>query len=184
MGNNRKPNGASNRTAGGNLKYHQGFFKPKNPDKYMSDITKIIYRSRWELCFMNYCDMEPSIKRWSSEYNTIVYQDENNKHHRYYPDFYIEIIDPKDPMRCDKVVIEIKPFKEVKPDFVKLDGTIIPPELYLKKMTPKAYESYEYQLKTYMKNLQKWTKAKYWCEKNGMMFKIITENYLTEKKIM
>ena len=128
-----------------------------------------------------YADFNIAIQKWSSEFITIPYQDGEGKFHRYYPDIYIEKVNVKDPDILDKWVIEIKPYKEVNPGFINENGTIEPPERYIKKFTPTALESYEYQLKTYQKNLYKWTKAKYWCENNGMTFKIVTEKYL--KKI-
>ncbi|MCK9477620.1 MAG: head completion protein [Candidatus Muirbacterium halophilum] len=170
MGNNRPPK--SPRGRNNRKKYHQGFYNIINLDKYIGDPKKCIYRSKWELHFMAWCDKNTSIKRWGSEHITIPYQDEKGKFHRYYPDFYIEIIDRHDPEKLERVVIEIKPAKETQKP--------VPP----KKITAKSLETYEYQLKTYQKNLYKWTKAKYWCDKHKMKFNIITENYLTEKKIM
>ena len=170
MGNNRAPKSPVGRN--GKKKYHQGFYTIQNVGKYIGDPSKCIYRSKWELHFMAFCDANPLISRWSSEFITIPYQDEKGKYHRYYPDFYIERIDKKDPMRFDKVVIEIKPFKETQ--------TPVKPS----KITSKTLESYEYQLKTYQKNLYKWTRAINWCEKQQMKFVIIHEGHLTEKKIM
>ena len=43
-------------------KVKQGYFTPQNPDKYKGDITKIIYRSSWELKFLVYCDNTMSIQ--------------------------------------------------------------------------------------------------------------------------
>jgi len=172
MGNNRKPNQSSNRNAKGNLRYHQGYYEVINLNKYIGNPAKVIYRSKWELHFMKFCDNNTSIVRWSSEFITIPYQDEKGHYHRYYPDFYAEIIDKQDPMRFDKVVIEIKPYKETQQPTM--------PE----KITPKALESLEYQLKTYQKNLMKWTRAINWCEKNGMKFVIIHEGHLKQKNIM
>ena len=179
MGNTRNPKSPKKRN--GKKFYHQGFYKIINEEKYMGDTKKCIYRSSWELKFMMFLDHEKDIVRWGSETITIPYQDGEGKFHRYYPDIYIEKVNVKDPDILDKWVIEIKPYKEVNPGFINENGTIEPPERYIKKFTPTALESYEYQLKTYQKNLYKWTKAKYWCENNGMTFKIVTEKYL--KKI-
>lgn len=170
MGNNRAPK--SQRGRNGKKRYHNGYYTIVNVDKYIGDPTKCIYRSKWELHFMAWCDKNTSIKRWSSEHITIPYQDATGKYHRYYPDFYIERIDKQDPDRFDRVVIEIKPLKDTKQP--------VKP----KKMTTKAWESFEYQLRMYQKNLQKWTRAKYWCDKHQMKFVIIHEGHLTEKNIM
>ncbi len=172
MGNNRPPNNKMNKKNNGKKRWHQGFYTVKNVDKYIGDPTKCVFRSKWEFHFMVWCDFNPSIKRWSCEYITIPYQDEKGKFHRYFPDFYIEIIDKNDPMKFEKIVAEIKPLKETQ--------TPITPS----KSSLKVWESYEYQLKTYQKNLYKWTKAKYWCEKNGLKFIILTEVHLKQNNIM
>jgi len=170
MGNNRAPISPVGRN--GKKKYYSGFYQVKNTDKYIGDISKVIYRSKWELHFMTFCDNNTNIKRWSSEFITIPYQDEKGKYHRYYPDFYIERIDKNNPERLDRIVIEIKPFKETQ---IPVTPT---------KITAKILESYEYQLKTYQKNLYKWTRAINWCEKQQMKFVIIHEGHLKQKNIM
>jgi hypothetical protein len=38
-------------------------------------------------------------------------------------------------------------------------------------------------LKTYQKNIIKWEAALKYCEKRGMVFKVITEKYFDDKKI-
>lgn len=164
--------------------YHQGFFKPTNVLKYIGDPTKIVYRSKWELHFMIYCDQKDIIAKWSCEHIAIPYQDKNGKIHRYYPDFYIERIDPNDPDNYIRAIVEIKPGNEIQPDFVNPDGSIKPPEIYLKKITAKSLESYEYKLKTYQKNLYKWTKAKIWCEQRHLNFHLMNETYMKQKGIM
>ena len=40
--------------------------------------------------------MNENIIKWGCEVITIPYQDEKGTFHRYYPDFYIEMIDKKD----------------------------------------------------------------------------------------
>ena len=37
-------------------KYHQGTYKVKDPNKYVGDPNNIVFRSSWELKFMNWCD--------------------------------------------------------------------------------------------------------------------------------
>ena len=44
-------------------KYHQGFFKPNHPEKYMGDITHIVYRSGLELSFMTFLDQNRVFSR-------------------------------------------------------------------------------------------------------------------------
>ena len=42
-------------------KYHQGRFNPRNPEKYKGDVRNIIYRSSWELKFLQWCDRNDKI---------------------------------------------------------------------------------------------------------------------------
>lgn len=181
-------------------RYHQGFYKLINPDKYMGHPGAIIYRSSWELRFMQFCDTTDTIKRWHSEWEYIPYQDAKGHYHRYYPDFYIEVVDPKDPMVLNRYLVEIKPENEIHPDFVEIDPEtgrtvrIIPANEYLamkakkakkpKPITSKAYESYLYALNQYQKNLYKWTRAKNYCRDKGYEFKLINQNKLQQRGIL
>lgn len=182
MGNFHPP--SSPRKKSGKKFYHDGFYKCQNPLKYIGDVTKIVFRSKWEWYFMVYCDQTDIIVKWSCEHIVIPYQDAQGHIHRYYPDIYIEKINPQNPNDYVRAIIEIKPRAEIMPDFVNADGSILHPNIYLKKVTAKAMESYEYKLRTFQKNLQKWTKAKDWCQKHQMQFFLIDEYYLKEKKIM
>jgi hypothetical protein len=45
------------------LKFAQGPYTPKNPDKYIG--SKIPYcRSSWETAFCMFCDNNPAIESW------------------------------------------------------------------------------------------------------------------------
>ncbi len=172
------------RKRNGKKRYHQGFYTVKNTLKYTGDLSNVRYLSLWELKFFIYCDNNPAIQKWSSEFIKIPYQTEKGKWHNYFPDIYIEKVNSRDPDILDRWVLEIKPYNEVHPKFVHPNGTIIPPEHYLKKRTSTALESYEYQLKTYQKNLYKWTKAKSWCKMNGLIFMIVDEKYMKKMGIL
>lgn len=156
----------------GKKKYHKGPYHIQNPEKYIGDPTQCIYESSWEMKFMVYLDLNTSISRWGSEIIVIPYQDEKGKYHRYHTDFYYEKIDESNPEEHKRVVVEIKPDKETRQPN--------PP----KDFTPKKLESFEYQLKTYQKNLYKWTRSIEWCKKNKMEFIIITEKHLKKYGIM
>jgi hypothetical protein len=133
--------------------YHQGTFTPKNPEKYIGK-GQITYRSSWEHKFMTYCDTNPNILHWNSEGIAIPYfLEEDNKLHKYYPDFLIETID------CKKIMVEIKPKKE----------TLEP------KKPTKPTKPYIEALKIYHKNLAKWNAASEWCKDKEIEFKILTE---------
>jgi len=170
MGNNRKPSGGYKKN--GKKRYHQGIYQVFNKDKYMGQVESCIYRSGWELKMFMFLDRNDKILRWASENITIPYQDEKGKYHRYYPDLYYEIMIDGDPHKFERIVAEIKPYKE----------TQYPKQPV--KLTAKSLETYEYQLKTYQRNLYKWTKAIDWCTKNHMKFIIIHEGHLKENKIL
>ena len=154
-----------------NKKYKQGFYKLINPDKYIGDPNNVKYRSSWEYYFCRYLDLNDSIKKWACEQPIITYKDLQNKVHRYYPDFFYEqITGDNDYMR--KVVVEIKPQIE-----------LFPPQKP-KKETAKSLESYEYAIRTHIKNKLKWSASEEFCKKRKMDFVIITENQLKKAGII
>ena len=72
--------------------FHKRRYVPKNPQKYSGDSNNIIMRSSWETKFAMWCDMNPSIIRWSSEETIIPYIcPTDNKMHRYFIDFKIRV---------------------------------------------------------------------------------------------
>lgn len=162
IGNNRK-------------KYKQGNYFIQNPKKYIGSLP-IVYRSSWEFAFCKFCDLNDNVKKWSVEGLEIPYQITNDKGqletHRYYPDFYVETINPNDKETYNRLVIEIKPKNE----------TETPKQP--KRQTLKMLENYEYSLRTFKKNLHKWAYTKEWCEKRNLTFKIITEEWLKEKGLI
>ena len=172
---NPSPLGSRRNRKTGKPKYKQGYFIPQNPKKYVGQ-TPIAYRSSWEQVFCNWCDLNEKVSKWSTESIVIQYQmselDGSIKNHRYIPDFYVELISPNDPEKHDRMVIELKPFKDTKPPE--------PP----KRETTKMYENYAYSMKTYKTNLYKWAYAKDWCERRHMKFVIITENDLINRGIL
>ena len=53
-------------------KYRQGKYRPQNPKKYGGDPTNIVYRSSYELKFMQYCDLTENVNSFIKE---LVHQD-------------------------------------------------------------------------------------------------------------
>jgi hypothetical protein len=143
------------------MKTYKGYFKPKNCNKYKGDPTNIIYRSRWELVFMQYCDKHPDIIKWSSEEIIVPYKSPiDGRYHRYYPDFYLKKRNRQG--KIEEVVVEIKPnaqTKEPKPQ---------------KKLT-KRYLS---EVQTWGINKSKWVAADKYCNERGWQFQIMTEKEL------
>lgn len=142
-------------------KTYKGIFKPKNPIKYRGDSSNIIYRSRWELVFMSYCDKHPDIIQWASEELIIPYRSPiDGKVHRYFPDFWIKKINRQG--KKDTVVIEIKPLNQTKEPIPQ------------KRITKK----YLYEVRTWGVNKAKWVAADKYCKDRGWQFMIMTEKEL------
>ena len=142
-------------------KYHQGKFNPRNPEKYKGDVRNIIYRSSWELKFLQWCDRNDNILEYGSEEFFIPYFDPTTgKIRRYFPDAYVKVKDSSGSIK--KYIIEIKPLRQTKPP--------VPGNKKKKTLITEAL--------TYEKNCAKWKAAKEWCEDRMMEFKIITEREL------
>lgn len=143
-------------------KYYQGKFKPKYPEKYLGDVSNIVYRSMWECRLMFYFDSHPDIIKWASEEITIPYVSPiDNKIHRYFPDFYIKkkTVDDK----FEHVLIEVKPeHQRQKPE----------------KTKNKKRKTFINEALTYATNLRKWEAAERFCEERGWKFQILSEKDL------
>jgi hypothetical protein len=167
---------SKNKAKVGNKRYLQGTYVLQNTEKYLGDPSKIFYRSSWELAFCRFCDMNDKIRKWSSEQIEIPYHISNGigqtEIHRYYPDFYMEMVRDGDKEFYDRVIVEIKPKRSTYPPN--------PP----KKKTLKMLENYEYSLKTYKKDIHKWAYAKEWCKKRNLKFIIITEDDLKKRGLI
>ena len=140
---------------------YKGKFRPKNHKKYKGDFREVIYRSSWELKFMQYCDTNKSIVKWSSEEIVIPYRSTfDNRIHRYFPDFYVKYKDVRGNFQ--EKVIEIKPAKQVK-------------EPKMQKRRTKKYVS---EVFTYATNQAKWQAAEDFCKDRKWKFQILTEKEL------
>jgi hypothetical protein len=129
-------------------------YRPVNPEKYIGDPCGIIYRSSWEKKFLRWLDASPAVKRWASEELAIPYASPvDGKIHKYYPDFYIEMVDNG---QVKKFIAEIKPAAQC-------------------AVTPGM--SARSQLEVAV-NHAKWAAAKLAAEANGAEFKVLTEKVL------
>lgn len=149
-------------------KYHQGRYKPRNPEKYIGDPSNIIYRSGWELKLMSKLDKHPHVVKWGSEELVIPYRSPiDGRIHRYFTDFYVERIN-KETGKKDVLVIEVKPKKET-----------VPPDVS-KKLTKKGQmrKAYLTEVKKWGVNSAKWKAARAYCAERGWTFAIFTEKEL------
>lgn len=134
------------------LKFSQGVYKIKNPDKYMGSKNPI-FRSSWEHTFMSFCDNNPSIQQWASECVKIPYRDPlTGKNTVYVPDFLITYVDKN--MKKHVELVEIKPANQM-----------------LKEKVGKN----PYNQAQYVKNIAKWQAAQSWCKNQGINFRVISE---------
>lgn len=121
--------------------------------------------------FCQYLDNHKDILKWRCEDPVITYTDLRGKIHRYYPDFMYEM-KTNDDIGLKKVIVEIKPKKE-----------LYPPSRP-KKETAKSLESYEYAVRSHIKNKLKWSAAEEYARKRGMQFIIITEDHLKKAGLL
>ena len=142
-------------------KTYKGKFRPKNPGKYRGDVANIVYRSLWELRFMKWCDINPSVQEWGSEIVIVPYVSPiDRKVHRYFVDFYMKVKNKTgDPQ---KYLIEIKPERFTKP-----------PEIPKKKTKRFIDEVFQYGV-----NEAKWKAAFEFCIDRNMKFLVLTEKDL------
>ena len=141
---------------------YSGKFRPSNYLKYKGDPSNIVYRSLWELKFMNYCDKNDNILEWGSEELWIPYvSPKDNRVHRYFPDFYIKYRNRQGNIQ--KSLIEIKPLKQTKK-----------PNMSPKRKT----KTWMNEVVTYGVNQAKWRAAEEFCEDRLWDFKILTEKEL------
>jgi hypothetical protein len=139
-----------------NKQLHQGKFIPKFPNKYKGDVGNVIYRSGYEVKFMNWCDMNDDVREWSSEEVVIPYRSPlDSRVHRYYVDFLVRI-------REQTYLIEVKPERFTK-------------EPAIPKRKTKRFLN---EVAQYAVNQAKWKSAREFCADRKWEFKIITEKEL------
>lgn len=135
------------------LKYSQGVYKLKNPQKYIGSKTPV-YRSSWEFTFMSFCDNNPAIHEWASECVKIPYRDPlTGKASIYIPDFLVKYVDKNTKQHVE--LIEIKPMRQTMREHVGKNP---------------------YNQAQYVKNIAKWEAAGSWCRNRGIRFRVVNEN--------
>ena len=142
----------------------QGYFKPKNPKKYVGP-EPIIFRSSWERKFMMWCDNNSKVIMWSSEPVSVPYWSKLHKKKRtYYPDFYIKV--EKNDGEIDHILVEIKPEAQIKKPK--------PPT----KNSKKALKNYKFLAEQYVINRDKYIAAQEFANDRGWRFVVMTEKSL------
>lgn len=135
-------------------KYAQGKYTVRNPEKYIGT-KQPTYRSSWEMSFMLFCDNNPSVLQWASESIQIPYRNPlTGKNTIYVPDFFIYYQDANGKNHGE--LIEIKPSKET-------------------SMT-EAKSSRDKAMA--IVNAAKWQAAQAFCSRQGLKFRVVTEQQL------
>lgn len=127
----------------------------------MGDPSNIIMRSSWETRFAIWCDTNSAILKWNSEETVVPYIcPTDNRRHRYFIDFRIQLKDKSGVLKT--YLVEIKPSSQTKP-----------PEVPSRKTRRFLIEA-----ATYMKNEAKWKAATQYAKDRGWEFVILTEHHL------
>lgn len=132
-------------------RFKQGYINPASCKKLFDSCRNqpIIYRSSWEKRFIVWCESCKKVKHWGSECTCIHYYNPvDQKSHRYFPDFVVEMEDGT------TLIVEIKPHNQT-----------IPPDA-----------DNSWAMRTYATNAAKWSTIKSLCEEKGYKFCILTEN--------
>jgi len=133
-------------------RWAQGNYVIINREKYAGNGTPR-YRSGWELSFMKFCDTNDHVLQWASESIAIPYRHPiTGKVAQYIPDFLITYRNRDNTMRAE--LIEIKPKSQ----------SVIESKMNSRDRAVVAI------------NYAKWDAATKWARKNGLSFRVITEN--------
>ena len=133
-------------------KFAQGPYTIKNIAKYVGKNTPR-YRSGWEFAFMTFCDNNDHILQWASESITIPYRNPiTGKQTIYVPDFLIQYRNKNNQVITE--LIEIKPKKQ----------SVIESKTSQRDRAAVAV------------NYAKWDAAMKWCKRNGLTFRVVTED--------
>jgi len=133
-------------------RFAQGIYKVTNPQKYVGK-REPRYRSGWEHAFMHFCDTNDHILQWASESISIPYRNPlTGKMTNYVPDFLVVYRTKNNKMSAE--VVEIKPKKQ----------SILESKASARDRAVIAV------------NYAKWDAATKWCRRQGLQFRVITED--------
>jgi hypothetical protein len=133
-------------------KFAQGTYRVENPEKYAGKKAPR-YRSGWEQAFMRFCDNNDNIVMWASESLTIPYRHPlTGKQTIYVPDFLIQYRNKRNQVVTE--LIEIKPKKQ----------SVLESKASARDKAIVAV------------NYAKWAAAQKWCKRQGIVFRVITED--------
>ena len=132
-------------------KWAQGAYQVLNPDKYIGKKTPR-YRSGWEHSFMRFCDTNDNVLQWASESIQIPYRHPlTGKQTIYVPDFLITYRTRNNVMKGELIEIKPKGQSVVTENMNSRDRAVV------------------------AINYAKWDAATKWARRNGLTFRVITE---------
>jgi hypothetical protein len=135
-------------------RWAQGTYEVVNQDKYVGSRAPR-YRSGWELSFMRFCDNNNHVLQWASESIQIPYRHPlTGKQTIYVPDFFITYRTKNNTTRAE--LIEIKPKKQ----------SVVESKMSSRDRAVVAI------------NYAKWAAAEAWCRRQGITFRVITEDQM------
>lgn len=133
-------------------RFAQGTYNVQNIEKYAGKKSPR-YRSGWEQAFMRFCDSNDNIVMWASESLSIPYRHPfTGKQTMYVPDFLIQYRNKRNQVVTE--LIEIKPKKQ----------SVIESKASANDRAIVAV------------NYAKWAAAQKWCQRQGITFRVITED--------
>jgi hypothetical protein len=133
-------------------KFAQGPYTIKNASKYVGKGTPR-YRSGWEHAFMRFLDNNDHVVNWASESISIPYRNPvTGKQSMYVPDFLITYRNKNNQLIAE--LVEIKPKKQ----------SVIESKMSAREGAVVAV------------NYAKWDAATKWARRNGITFRVITED--------
>ena len=133
-------------------KFAQGPYTVKNATKYVGKGTPR-YRSGWEHAFMRFLDNNDHVVNWASESLSIPYRNPvTGKQSLYVPDFLITYRNKNNQLIAE--LVEIKPKKQ----------SVIERKMSAREGAVVAV------------NYAKWDAATKWARRNGLTFRVITED--------
>jgi hypothetical protein len=143
-----------------NSNLHQGFFMPKNRDKYKG-VRLPFFRSMWERIFMEFLDGNKNVLEWISEKPEVPYiNPHTGTKWNYHPDFVVKV---KDGNTTRIEMIELKPKHEA--------GPPVPSPKKRKKTLLEQQERW-------ILNSAKWEAARAYCKAHKWNFKVL---YMEDK---
>lgn len=138
-------------------KWANGVYQLINPGKYVG-LAQPRFRSGWEHAFFRFCDTNDAVLQWASESIRIPYRNPvTGKMSSYIPDIFMTYRTKDNLVKAE--IVEIKPRGQsmIQENMNSRDRAVV------------------------AVNHAKWHSATLWAKKNGVSFRVVTEDHLFRK---